>query len=68
MALARWRAEEPLPAVPALRLGRPAFSRRFDWGGLFTVLADRGALRCGIASVQALRVCGHSVGPLFDPS
>ena len=57
------------PAVPALRLGRPAFSRRLDWRGLFTVLADRGASRTrGLAPVQAHRVCGYSVGPLSDPS
>ena len=51
-----------------LKARTPCFLVPFDWRGLFTVLADRGALRCGTASVQALRVCGHSVGPLSDPS
>ena len=31
VASARWRTEELLPAVPALRLGRPAFLHRLDW-------------------------------------
>ena len=51
-----------------LKARAPCLLATFDRRGLFTVLADRGALRCGIASVQALRVCGHSVGPLSDPS
>ena len=50
------------PAVPALRLGRPAFSRRLDWRGLFTVLADRGASRsgsCSRAGTQGLWLFGR---------